>query len=411
MDLKVSIFDAQHVPFFICQTRAEPSNVKSCTPQPQRVATAPTQDMTSVSARLFPNSAKKAPCSVHRDNSADSGLSLSLSAEFSNSSLSDRGGVTGGEGSSSYSPRSGGSMNGNTASLGGAGGYPSNGHGFVPQRSTSRDSHLSGGYHSPRSPRTVNSINNIHNGTAAASSPRSVPIPSMPSSSSGAYMNGFNARPIDPRDLHFQRSSPSSGSFTSNGRLNAAALNSAVNMSTSCPESGRFLESASPASAEYFSPLSHPGVTGPVAFEYPSHGPHALPFGPGPVDYPYDYGAPIPTNPSLLSSSLSTSPPMPFPIPPPPQQHVRMGLPPPPLHHQNQHAVPHLQPHNPAGHRQLNQQGHHQPGNILYSPPKRNRKEMPGSSGSNNSNSSGGESGAHKNPRNNNGQNKKKQGL
>ena len=81
MDLKVTVFDSRSPPKFITKTRAEPSNVKSCTPQPQRLAP-PVDDVSSVSARLFPGSAKKVPLS--RDNTE-----TRLSAVLSNSNLGE----------------------------------------------------------------------------------------------------------------------------------------------------------------------------------------------------------------------------------------------------------------------------------------------------------------------------------
>ena len=95
MDLRISMFNRDSAPDFVRQTKAEPSNVSSCTPQTKRK-----QDQAHVQAQrrhdgavgdvpdpaarlLFPSSAVKS--ALPRDRSD---TSLSLTAEMSHSSIS-----------------------------------------------------------------------------------------------------------------------------------------------------------------------------------------------------------------------------------------------------------------------------------------------------------------------------------
>lgn len=89
MSLEISIFDSRNIPKFVFRTKAEPSNVESCTPKPSRArvnsfatATATTAETTTGAAlgqptQLFPSSAVKAP--MHREHSDSSLLSQGLS--------------------------------------------------------------------------------------------------------------------------------------------------------------------------------------------------------------------------------------------------------------------------------------------------------------------------------------------
>lgn len=86
MDLKISMFDRDSAPEFVRQTKAEPSNVSSCTPQTKRKqdqARAHSSDASDPARLLFPPSAVKA--ALPRDRSD---TSLSITTEMSHSSIS-----------------------------------------------------------------------------------------------------------------------------------------------------------------------------------------------------------------------------------------------------------------------------------------------------------------------------------
>lgn len=83
MDIKICIFSSSNIPPFVFRTKAEPSNVESCTPKPHRIrkdslgaASEAFVDGSALPAVLFPGSAVKAP--IHRESS-DSSLSQGLS--------------------------------------------------------------------------------------------------------------------------------------------------------------------------------------------------------------------------------------------------------------------------------------------------------------------------------------------